>query len=89
MPQLLKLVVYDSYWFQRGVRSADNPSEFLWKGLDGTAIAAFWLPRGYGLFYHSGVASVRIIDPDGKEGEGQRAPLMPDRVSSLFSVPTD
>ncbi|HKF57451.1 MAG TPA: glycoside hydrolase family 38 C-terminal domain-containing protein, partial [Blastocatellia bacterium] len=44
---------YDSYWFQRGVHSADNPSEFLWKGLDGTAIAAFWLPRGYGLLYPS------------------------------------
>lgn len=51
MPQLLKLAGYQSYWFQRGVRDIHVPSEFLWKGLDGTQIPAFWLPYGYGLFY--------------------------------------
>ncbi|MGH7870565.1 MAG: hypothetical protein ACREP9_23685, partial [Candidatus Dormibacteraceae bacterium] len=53
MPQLLKLAGYKSYWFQRGVPGNDTPSEFLWQGLDGTKIPAFWLPLGYGLFYPS------------------------------------
>ncbi len=53
MPQLLKLAGYDSYWFQRGVHAGDTPSEFLWEGLDGTRIPAFWLPFGYGLLYPS------------------------------------
>jgi alpha-mannosidase len=51
MPQLLKLAGYQSYWFQRGVRDNNVPSEFIWTGLDGTQIPAFWLPFGYGLFY--------------------------------------
>jgi alpha-mannosidase len=53
MPQLLKLAGYDSYWFQRGVPESQAASEFLWHGLDGTKIPAFWLPFGYGLFYPS------------------------------------
>ncbi|PYV27236.1 MAG: hypothetical protein DMG24_05110 [Acidobacteria bacterium] len=54
MPQLLKLAGYKSYWFQRGVRGTDDvPSEFLWQGIDGSRIPAFWLPLGYGLFYPS------------------------------------
>jgi alpha-mannosidase len=51
MPQLLKLAGYNSYWFQRGPRSNEVPSEFLWQGIDGTSIPAFWLALGYGLFY--------------------------------------
>ena len=50
MPQLLKLAGYHSYWFQRGVPGNETPSEFLWQGLDGTKIPAFWLPLSYGLF---------------------------------------
>jgi alpha-mannosidase len=50
MPQLLKLAGYQSYWFQRGVPGNDTPSEFIWQGLDGTKIPAFWLPLSYGLF---------------------------------------
>jgi len=53
MPQLLKLAGYNSYWFQRGVHSRDTPCEFLWEGIDGTQIPAFWLPLGYGLLYPS------------------------------------
>jgi len=53
MPQLLKLAGYDSYWFQRGVPESQTTSEFLWQGIDGTKIPAFWLPFGYGLFYPS------------------------------------
>jgi alpha-mannosidase len=53
MPQILRLAGYKSYWFFRGVSSLDTPSEFLWQGIDGTLIPAFWLPRGYGMFYHS------------------------------------
>jgi alpha-mannosidase len=51
MPQLLKLAGYQSYWFQRGVPGNQTPSEFLWAGIDGTKIPAFWLPLSYGLFY--------------------------------------
>jgi alpha-mannosidase len=51
MPQLLKLAGYKSYWFQRGVHSNNTPSEFLWEGIDGSRIPAFWLPLGYGMFY--------------------------------------
>jgi alpha-mannosidase len=50
MPQLLKLAGYKSYWFQRGVLGVDVPSEFLWQGIDGTRIPAFWLPQSYALF---------------------------------------
>ena len=51
MPQLLKLAGLQSYWFQRGVRGVDTPSEFWWEGIDGTRVAAFWLPFGYGNFF--------------------------------------
>jgi alpha-mannosidase len=53
LPQLLKLAGFNSFWFSRGVSALDVPSEFLWEGLDGTKISAFWLPAGYGLFYDS------------------------------------
>jgi alpha-mannosidase len=51
MPQILKLAGMKSYWFQRGVSAPDTPSEFLWQGIDGTRIPAFWLPLGYGALY--------------------------------------
>ena len=51
MPQILKLAGMKSYWFQRGVSGVDTPSEFLWQGIDGTQIPAFWLPIGYGALY--------------------------------------
>ncbi len=51
MPQLLMLAGYNSYWFSRGVRDNKVPSEYLWEGLDGTTIPAFWLPYSYGFFY--------------------------------------
>lgn len=47
MPQILRLAGMTSYWFMRGAKQADTPSEFLWQGLDGTQIPAFWLPNGY------------------------------------------
>lgn len=53
MPQLLKLGGYKSFWFFRGVASMDTPSEFLWEGIDGSRIAAFWLPQGYAVTYGS------------------------------------
>ncbi|HEV3263188.1 MAG TPA: glycoside hydrolase family 38 C-terminal domain-containing protein, partial [Gemmataceae bacterium] len=53
MPQLLKLGGYKSFWFSRGVPKPDHPSEFLWEGIDGTRIPAFWLPYSYGLMYGS------------------------------------
>ena len=52
MPQLLRLAGYHSFWFSRGVEDRDKmPSEFLWQGLDGTRIPAFWLPFSYGHLY--------------------------------------
>jgi alpha-mannosidase len=53
MPQLLSKAGYTSFWFSRGVPRPDHPSEFLWEGVDGTRIAAFWLPFSYGLMYGS------------------------------------
>jgi alpha-mannosidase len=53
LPQLLSLAGYKSFWFSRGVPRTDHPSEFLWEGLDGTRIPAFWLPYSYGLLYGS------------------------------------
>jgi alpha-mannosidase len=51
MPQLLRQAGYTSFWFCRGVPNDTLPSEFLWQGIDGTKIPAFWLPGFYGLFY--------------------------------------
>jgi alpha-mannosidase len=51
MPQLLKLAGYQSFWFFRGVASWDVPTEFLWEGLDGSRIPAFWLAQGYSTLY--------------------------------------
>jgi alpha-mannosidase len=53
MPQLLKLAGYKSFWFSRGVPRPDFPSEFIWEGIDGSRIPAFWLPFSYGIFYNS------------------------------------
>lgn len=47
MPQLLRLAGYTSFWFFRGVANWSVPADFLWQGLDGTRIPAFWLPHGY------------------------------------------
>jgi alpha-mannosidase len=53
MPQILKLAGMKSYWMQRGVASETSPSEFLWEGLDGTRLPAYWLPTSYAAFYGS------------------------------------
>jgi alpha-mannosidase len=55
MPQLLKLAGFKSFWFFRGVPAFDGsvPSEFFWEGLDGSRIAAFWLPHAYANVYGS------------------------------------
>jgi alpha-mannosidase len=53
MPQILKLAGYTSYWFQRGVPDNEVPSEWIWEGIDGSRIPAFYLPRSYGLMGHT------------------------------------
>ena len=53
LPQLLALGGYKSFWFFRGVNRQTHPSEFLWEGIDGTKIPAFWLPFGYAHTYGS------------------------------------
>ena len=51
VPQILRSAGFTSFWFFRGVPSMNTPSEILWKGLDGSQIAAFWLPQGYAITY--------------------------------------
>ncbi len=51
MPQLLRQSGFDSMWFSRGVKTDEMPSEFVWRGIDGSEIDAVWLPGFYGLFY--------------------------------------
>ncbi len=53
MPQLLQLAGYKSFWFFRGVPNPEVPMEFLWEGIDGSQIPAFWTstPSGYAMFY--------------------------------------
>lgn len=53
MPQLLKLAGYRSFWFFRGVADWNVPAEFLWEGIDGSRVPAFWLPHGYAVTYGS------------------------------------
>lgn len=53
MPQLLKLAGFKSYWFQRGVPNIEVPSEWLWEGIDGTQVPAFYLPKNYGMLGHT------------------------------------
>ncbi|MHC4799685.1 MAG: glycoside hydrolase family 38 N-terminal domain-containing protein, partial [Planctomycetota bacterium] len=53
MPQLLRLAGYESMWFFRGVPRKEVSSEFLWEGLEGSRIPAFWQPRGYTYVYRS------------------------------------
>jgi alpha-mannosidase len=53
IPQLLKLGGYTSFWTQRGVAEPNTPSEFLWEGIDGSQIPAFWLPHSYAVTYGS------------------------------------
>jgi alpha-mannosidase len=48
LPQILRLAGYNSFWFVRGVNDPEHmPSEFLWQGIDGTQIPAFWGPHNY------------------------------------------
>src|SRR6266851_7658341 len=49
LPQLLRQAGFESFWFCRGVPNDNLPSEFHWRGIDGTEIPAFWLPGFYGL----------------------------------------
>lgn len=53
MPQLLRLAGYHSQWFFRGVADWDVPAEFVWEGIDGSRIDAYWLPHGYAVTYGS------------------------------------
>jgi alpha-mannosidase len=53
MPQLLRQAGFDSFWFFRGVPNWQTPSEFVWEGLDGTRIPAFWLQHSYAVAYGS------------------------------------
>ncbi len=53
VPQIMKAAGFTSFWFFRGVPSMETPSEFFWKGIDGSQIPAFWLPHGYAITYGS------------------------------------
>jgi alpha-mannosidase len=45
-PQILKKTGYKYFAFRRGT-PINKPSEFWWKGLDGTKILTHWMPKGY------------------------------------------
>jgi len=83
LPQILRLAGYDSFWFARGVEDrAKMPTEFLWQGLDGTRIPAFWLPFSYANVYDPPKSLGRFTDFM-KERYSQLAPFdhgVPDRV---------
>jgi len=53
MPQLLRQAGFDCYYFFRGVPSVHTPSEFIWEGIDGSQILAFWMPYSYGYLFGS------------------------------------
>lgn len=53
VPQIMNAAGFTSFWFFRGVPSMETPSEFFWKGIDGSQIPAFWLPHGYAITYGS------------------------------------
>lgn len=46
LPQIYKKSGYKYFAFRRGA-GKDKPSEFWWKGLDGTKILSHWMPMGY------------------------------------------
>ena len=46
LPQILRLSGIDSFYFWRGM-PYDGPSEFVWKGLDGSRVNAIWLSKGF------------------------------------------
>jgi len=46
MPQILRQCGIDSYYFWRGM-PFDSPTEFIWKGPDGSRVNAVWLSKGY------------------------------------------
>jgi len=48
LPQILKKCGYKYYAFSRAMRlDLIEKSEFLWQGLDGTAMLTHWMPAGY------------------------------------------
>ncbi len=53
MPQLCKLAGIQSHWFFRGAPDWGTPAEFIWEGIDGSRITAFWLPHGYAVTFGS------------------------------------
>ncbi len=47
MPQIYNLSGYKWLAFRRGAHHGIQQSEFIWKGLDGSAILTHWMPYGY------------------------------------------
>jgi alpha-mannosidase len=46
LPQILRLCGIDSYFFWRGM-PFDAPTEFVWRGADGSKVNAVWLSEGF------------------------------------------
>ena len=46
LPQVLRLCGIDTYYFWRGMEY-DAPTEFVWKGPDGSKVNAVWLMNGF------------------------------------------
>ncbi len=50
IPQLMRQSGFDSYVFGRCM-PPDSPSEFVWRGLDGSTLVCHWMPYHYVVFY--------------------------------------
>lgn len=50
LPQILKKAGFEYHIFWRGARNLNLPSEFMWKGLDGSKILTHWLYGSYTWF---------------------------------------
>ncbi|MFW9851258.1 MAG: glycoside hydrolase family 38 C-terminal domain-containing protein [Candidatus Thorarchaeota archaeon] len=46
MPQILRQVGIDAYYFWRG-QLQKSPTEYIWRGPDGSRVNAVWLSKGY------------------------------------------
>ena len=83
MPQLLTLGGLQVVLVLPRRAPAGSPSEFLWEGIDGTRIPAFWLPYSYGLLYHSPKRPARVPTRSCAQrfdDAGRRTPWGSDRV---------
>ncbi|MFA6287193.1 MAG: alpha-mannosidase [Opitutaceae bacterium] len=63
MPQLVRSAGYSSYIFWRCMRPEVQQADFVWRGLDGSAMPARWMARGYAnLRFPTGAEAVNAAE---------------------------